>query len=214
MNFPRRDRRLFLLLAVVGLAMPVVARLAGGSWSQAGVWLPLVAIGLAGVQFGRPWRRPVTRKQLDDYQRWRAETELTEEEQAVPLSGRLGASLEVTEPTRREPQPRLSYDDRRREFAASVGRGFFVKGAIGFTLATLVCLSVLPYAIVRGNYTAGIVGVLLLLVAPLFGYIAFTSWWYLRRGEFYEPPPLLTRVSQAAISGLNSNIGRQRDSRR
>jgi hypothetical protein len=32
MNFRRVDRRLFLLLAVIGAAIPIVARVSSGSW--------------------------------------------------------------------------------------------------------------------------------------------------------------------------------------
>jgi hypothetical protein len=208
MNFTRRNRRLFLVLAVVGVGLPVVARVLGGSWPQAGLWLPFVWLGLAGAQSRRPWRRSVPRKELDEYRRWRAETELTEEEKAVQLPGELGVSLEsATRLPVQATQPRPTLDERRRAFAASLDRRYVAKMAIGFSIATLVCGSVLPYAIVRGDYGAGIFGVVLMLVAPLLGYAAFSAWWQLIRGELFEPPSWLSRFGHTLARALNSNVG-------
>ena len=209
MNYTRGARRLFLLLAVIGAAIPIVGRVAGGSWPQFHVWVPVLALGVAGAQLRRPWRRPVSRQQLDDYRRWRAQTELSQDERAVSLSGRLGAHLEPRDdPPPRVRPPRESYEERRREFIAVAGRGFLVKSAIGFTAAALICLAVLPYAILTGDFAVGAFGVVLFPVALFCGYVAFSSWWEVRRGEIYEPPAWLRTFGHSLTKALNSNLGR------
>lgn len=209
MNLRRVDRRLFLLLAVIGAAIPIVGRLVGGSWPQFHIWVPVLALGVAGAQFGRPWRRPVSRQQLDEYRRWRAQTELNEDERTVSLTGELGASLEPSDiPARRLRPPQQTYEERRSEFIATAGRGFVLKGAIGFSAATLICISVLPYAILEHDFAVGVFGVVLLLFAPFCGYLSFSSWWQVARGEFYEPPIWLRSLGRGLTRALNSNIGR------
>ena len=83
-----------------------------------------------------------------------------------------------------------------------------MKGAIGFSIATLVSISVLPYAIVRGDYAVGILGVGLLLVAPLLGYVALGAWWHVIHGELFEPPPWLSRFGRGLARALDTNVGR------
>ena len=209
MNFRRVDRRLFLLLALIGAATPIVGRLVSGSWPSLHVWVPVLAFGVAGAQFGRPWRRPVSKQELDDYRRWRAETELTEDERMVRLSGELGVPLDLADaPAPRMRSPQQSYEERRREFVATADRGFVVKGAIAFSASTLISVSVLPYAILQHDFAAAVFGVVLLLFAPFSGFAAFSSWWQVWRGEFYVPPSWLRDLGRGLVRLLNSNIGR------
>lgn len=209
MNFPRRDRRLFLTLAILAAAAAIAGRIMTGSWPPMEYWVPPLVLGLFGAQLGRPWRRPVSRTQLEEYEKWRAETELSKDEQAARLSGPLGAPFGVPEPSIVRPrQARRTFQQRRREFAASVGRPFFVKEAIGFTIATGVLVSVLPYAIARGDLGLSILGAVLFLFAPLTGYVAFTGWWYVRYGDFFEPPVWLSHFGRRLLDGLYRDLGR------
>jgi hypothetical protein len=185
MNFTRRDRRLFLALALVGVAVPFVGLAVDGSIPSPRLWFPLLALGVFGAQFGRPWRRPASKTDLDNYRKWRTETELTEEERGVRLPGELGAALEPSSAAPPRERPRKpTFDERRYAFAASAGRGFFVKAALWSTAATVLCFSVLPYAIIAHDYGAGIIGAALLLIAPLCAWVALSTWWYVWRGRF------------------------------
>jgi hypothetical protein len=208
-NYPRVARRLFLLLAIIGAATPIVGRLAGGSWPPFHVWVPVVLLGVAGAQFGRSWRRPVSRMQLDEYWRWRAQTELNEDERAVQLRGKPGEALEPNEiPAPRVRPPQQSSEERRRDFFAAAGRAFVVKSAIGFSAATLISVSVLPYAILEHDFAIAVFGVVIVLFAPFCGFVAFSSWWEVRHGELYEPPNWLKNLGRGLLRALYSNVGR------
>jgi hypothetical protein len=91
-----------------------------------------------------------------------------------------------------------------------VGRSFFVKQAIGFTIATGVFASLFPYAIARGDVQLGIVGAVLFVFAPLTGYVAFAGWWYVRYEKFFEPPAWLNHFGRRLLDALYSNVGRGR----
>ena len=114
---------------MIGAAIPIFGRLIGGSWPQLHTWVPVLALGVAGAQFGRPWRRPVSRQQLDDYRRWRAQTELIEDERNVHLSGKLGVSLDLAD----APPPRMGRRVRATRSAVASSRGLMrsLKSKIG-----------------------------------------------------------------------------------
>jgi len=71
-----------------------------------------------------------------------------------------------------------------------------------------MCLSVLPYAIVKHDFSVGVFGVVLLLFAPFCGFAAFSSWWQVGRGELYEPPAWLRKLGRGLMRSRDSNIGR------
>ena len=155
------------------------------------------------------FRRPVSRKQLREYRNWRAQTELTEDERNVRLPGTLGASLESADVPVRVRPPQKTYEERRREYLATAGPHFVLKGAIGFSAATIVSASVLPYGILTHDFTIAAFGVVLLPVfAPFCGYVAFSSWWEVRHGTPYEPPAWLRGLGRGLLRALSSNIGR------
>jgi hypothetical protein len=75
-------------MAAVIAAGPFVIRAGFGQWPSARYLLSLaapLAWALARAQLWRSLRRPVSRRQLEEYERWRSETELTSEERAIPL---------------------------------------------------------------------------------------------------------------------------------
>jgi len=108
MRIPRTARWLFLVLVVVSACSPVVARAFDGAWPPPDLWLPALIFGLFGASLGRTWRRPVSRGQLREYERWRAETELSDEERQVGVPESLDLDVDV------QPLPDPQTIERRR----------------------------------------------------------------------------------------------------
>jgi hypothetical protein len=208
MRMPRTARWLFLALAVVAACSPLLARAVGGDWPPLGTWLLPLVIGLLGVSLGRTWRRPVSREQLREYERWRSETELSDEERqaGVPEALNLDVDVDSSSAGAGGRRRRSVVETDPDAAAAAFGRARFVRWALGSTVFALAMFTVLPFGLLTGQYKTILAGIVLLLLAPFVAYLAFCSWWYAFRGSRFIPPHWLRRFGRRLDVALNKNV--------
>jgi len=205
---PRTARWLFLVLAVAAACSPFFARAVGGTWPPPAAWLLPLTLGLLGVSLGRTWRRPVSRKQLRDYELWRAETDLNDEERRAGVPKALDLDVEVQRSSAEADahrHPPLTETDPDAA-AAAFGRARFARWALGSTVVALAMFAVLPFGLFTGQYRMILGGSVLLLLAPLVAYLAFCSWWYVFRGSRFIPPHWLRRFGRRLDAVSNKNL--------
>jgi hypothetical protein len=199
---------LFLVLVVVAACLPFLARAVGGSWPPPGTWLLPLVIGLLGVSLGRTWKRPVSREQLREYERWRSETELSDEERraGVPEALNLDVDIDSSSAGAGGHRRRSAVETDPGATAAAFGRARFARWALGSTVVALAMFAVLPVGLLAGRYETILAGFVLLLLAPFVAYLAFCSWWYAFRGSRFIPPHWLRRFGRRLDVAMNKNV--------
>src|ERR1035437_8510807 len=208
MRMPRTARWLFLALAVVAACSPFFVRAVGGAWPPPATWLLPLILGLLGVSLGQTWRRPVPRKQLREYERWRAETELNDEERRAGVPEALDLDVEVQRSSAdagAHRHPPLTETDPDAA-AAAFGRARFARWALGSTVVAIVMFVLPLFGLLTGRYALAAISAFLFLLAPFVAYFAFCFWWYAFRGSRFIPPHWLRHFGRRLDAALNKNV--------
>ena len=148
---------------------------------------------------------PAARRKRREYERWREATELTQAEQAAGLPD----VPSFGEPAAIAPRPRRERAETDPQvILASFSRASLLRQALGWTVAAAAMLSALPYGLAERDAALIVAGTIFLALGLPAAYVAFSMWWYIRRGEMFPNPPWLIRVGRTVERILYVKIGR------
>ena len=148
---------------------------------------------------------PAARRRRREYGRWRKSTELTQDERAVGLPH----VPSFNEPAAIAPRPRRERAETDPQVVvASLSRASLRRQALGWTLAAIALLTVLPYGLAERDVLLLYSGAIFLVLGLPAAYIAFSVWWYIVRGEMFRSPRSLSRVGHGILRILYVKVGR------
>jgi hypothetical protein len=148
---------------------------------------------------------PAARRKRREYERWRKATELTQDEYAAGLP----YVPSFSEPAAIAPRPRRERGETDPLVViASFGRATLLRQALGWTFAAIALLTLLPYGLAERDVLLIYGGAIFVLFGLLAAYVAFSTWWYIVRGEMFRSPPWLSRAGRGVLRTLDLKIGR------